>query len=255
MQSAHFDLRSLGVAAIGIAMVYLAGLVRGFSGFGFSIAAVPLLSLLHPPAEVVPVVMMMQLFISFSGLRPALAEADRGSLPWLGLGALIATPLGLWGLLALPPGPVRLIIAAVVALAVVILATGRRLEFRPGPATTFGFGIASGLFNGLAGMPGPPVIAYYLASPLRTSEARASMIVLFLFTSIVALVPLIIAGRIGVPSLVRTALALPAVWYGSQHGARLYLRSPDAQYRRVALLILGVSAALAAGRALLDDFS
>ena len=39
------------MALLGLLMVFLAGLIRGFTGFGFSIAAVPLLSLLYPPAD------------------------------------------------------------------------------------------------------------------------------------------------------------------------------------------------------------
>lgn len=243
---------ALALPALGVAMVWLAGLVRGFSGFGFSIAAVPLLSLIYPPVQVVPVVMLLQLFVSFNGLGQAWPLADRPSLWRLALGALVATPVGLWGLTSLPAAPVRLAIAAIVAIAVAILAGGRRMAAPPGGAAVFGFGIVSGLFNGLAGIPGPPVIAFYLASHLPTAAARASMIVLFMFTSLAALLPLVWGGRVGVPELVAAAAGFPAVWLGSRQGARMYLRSHEARYRRIALLILGLAGALAALRAVLD---
>jgi uncharacterized membrane protein YfcA len=244
---------ALLLPGLGLAMVFLAGLIRGFSGFGFSIAAVPLLSLLYPPVQVVPVVMLLQLAISLDGLRGAWRLADRASLARLALGALVATPVGLWGLAHLPPGPMRLVIAGVVALAVVILASGRRMLHPPGPGATLAFGLASGLFNGLAGIPGPPVIAFYLASPLGTPVARASMIVLFLLTSLAALLPLAVAGMVGPSSLLAAVLGLPAVWLGSVLGTRMFLRSPDAHYRRAALVILGCTAVLALGRVLLDS--
>ncbi|MFZ6763046.1 sulfite exporter TauE/SafE family protein [Pseudoroseomonas sp. WGS1072] len=243
------------MALLGLLMVFLAGLIRGFTGFGFSIAAVPLLSLLYPPAEVVPVVMLLQLAISLDGLRGAWALADRASLGLLSLGALLATPLGLWGLAQLPPAPVRLVIAGVVALAVVILAGGRRMTRPPSGGATLAFGLASGLFNGLAGIPGPPVIAYYLASPLATATARASMIVLFLLTSLGALLPLAAMGMVGQASLLSALLGLPAVWAGSWLGTRMFLRSPDARYRRVALAILGGTALLAVARVAFDSLT
>jgi uncharacterized membrane protein YfcA len=61
-------------------MVLLAGRLRGFAGFGFSVATMPLLSLFWPPASVVPVVLLLQLFVTLSGLRPALRLCDWGSV-------------------------------------------------------------------------------------------------------------------------------------------------------------------------------
>ncbi len=243
------------LAALGLLMLFLAGLVRGFSGFGFSLAAVPLLSLFYPPVQLVPVVLLLQVAISLDGLRGAWALADRGTLLWLGLGALVATPFGLFGLAHLPPGPVRLLIACVVALGVVLLARGRRMTRPPGSAATVAFGLASGLFNGLAGIPGPPVIALYLASPLATRTARASMIVLFLVTSVAALLPLAVVGMVHASAVEAALLGLPGVWCGSWLGAQLFRRAPDAHYRYVALALLSLTAVLAAGRVLMDSLS
>lgn len=230
------------------AMLFIAGLVRGFSGFGFAIAAMPLLSLLAPPAEIVPLVVFLQLVISLQGLRAAWAVADMASLRWLVPGAALATPLGVWALTLLPAEPVRLIIAALVGLTVAVLAGGWRLPGTPrGPAIGL-VGLVSGLCNGLAAMPGPPVIAYYLAVPLPAAAGRGAMILLFLCTSVAALLPLLLAGR--TPSWWLVAAGLPAVWAGSLLGEHLYRRSPEAGYRRAALWILGAAGAAAAAKAL-----
>ncbi|MEA2739036.1 MAG: hypothetical protein QOH05_2343, partial [Acetobacteraceae bacterium] len=46
-----------------MAGVLAASVLRGFTGFGFGLAAVPLLSLALPPAEVVPLVVTLQVII------------------------------------------------------------------------------------------------------------------------------------------------------------------------------------------------
>lgn len=236
---------------LGALMLFASGLIRGFTGFGFAIAAMPLLSLLAPPAAMVPVVLLLQLAISLQGLRGAWAVADRGSLRWLLPGALLATPLGLAVLAWLPADAARLIIAALVVLTVAVLAGGFRLRTTPrGPAVAL-VGVASGLCNGLAAMPGPPVIAYYLATPLRVEAARGAMILLFMLTALFGLLPLLLAGRIPGEAWSLAAAGLPVVWGGSWLGAWLYRRSPDAAYRRIALWALAGSAAAAALRALL----
>lgn len=237
---------------VGFAMVFLAGLIRGFTGFGFSIAAVPLLSLVMPPAQAVPIVLLLQLCVSLNGLGEATRLCDWGSIRMLALGAMAATPLGVWGLAQLPPTPVRLTIAAIVLAAALLLGRGLRLAALPHGAGVLPFGMLSGLFNGLAGMPGPPVIAFYLASPLGTGAARASMIVFFLATSVFGLVPLALLGMLSWPIALAALLGFPAVWFGSWLGALLYGRSPEEHYRVVALTLLTVTALLAATRALLD---
>ena len=62
---------SLIVTMVG---VFVAAVLRGFTGFGFGLAAVPLLSLVLPPAEVVPLVITLQVVIGGAGLRAAVAE-------------------------------------------------------------------------------------------------------------------------------------------------------------------------------------
>lgn len=234
---------------LAVTMLFAAGLVRGFSGFGFAIAAVPLLSLLAPPADIVPLVVLLQLCISLQGLRPAWAAADFASLRWLAPGAALATPLGLWALAWLPEAPVRLLIAALVGATVAVLAGGWRLPRTPHGAAVGLVGVLSGLCNGLAAMPGPPVIAYYLAVPLPAAAGRGAMIVLFLMTSVAAFVPLLLAGHL--PDAVLVVAGLPAVWAGSTLGEYLYRRAPEAGYRRAALWILGAAGVAAAARALI----
>ena len=233
-------------------MVFLAGLLRGFTGFGFSLAAVPLLSLIMPPAQAVPIVLLLQLLVSVAGLRDALRLCDWRATRMLALGAAAASPLGTWGLAHLQAGPVRLVIAAVVVAGAAILAGGFRLTAAPVGPGVLPYGMVAGLFNGLAGIPGSPVIAYFLASSVPSGTARGSMIVVFLLTSVLALAPLAWFGLVSRDSLYGAALGFPLVLAGSWLGARAYGRSTEGHYRVVALLLLLATAALSAWRAALD---
>ena len=238
--------------ATGIAMVFVAALIRGFTGFGFSIAAVPLLSVILPPTQAVPIVLLLQFLVSLNGLRPAMRICHWRSIRVLAVGAVIATPIGVWALSRLPQAPVRLCIAAIVLLAVGVLGRGLRMARAPTGGGVLPFGMVSGLFNGLAGMPGPPVIAFYLASPIETGVARASMIVFFLVTSVIALVPITAIGMLSGPIVVAALCGFLPVWFGSWLGARLYRGSSEGRYRAVALTLLVLTAALAAARAVID---
>src|ERR1700678_1113203 len=75
---------------------FLAALLRGFTGFGFAIAAVPVLSLVLPPTRVVPLTVVLQLLASMVDFRAASRITDWRSLMWLSPGMMVGTPLGLW---------------------------------------------------------------------------------------------------------------------------------------------------------------
>ncbi len=232
-----------------VALVFVSGLLRGFTGFGFGLTAVPLLSLVMPPARAVPIVLILQALVSLAGLRDAARHCDWRSIRLLALGAAVATPLGAFALAHLPAAPVRLVIAVVVAGGAVVMVGGARLRQAPRGLGVLPFGLVSGLFNGLAGIPGPPVIAFYLASPIETRVARASMIVFFLATALIALVPLAWVGLLGRSSVADAAIGLPAVLVGSWLGGLLYRHGADRHYRRVALVLLLSTATLSALRA------
>ena len=95
---------------ITISGVFLAAVLRGFTGFGFGLAAVPLLSLALPPAEVVPLVVTLQVVIGLGGLRAAWTECDWQAVGALIPGLLAGVPIGFVILTMVPANPVRLII-------------------------------------------------------------------------------------------------------------------------------------------------
>ena len=248
---AGFGLSGPGAAVV-LGMVFFAGLLRGYTGFGFSIAAVPLLSLVMPPAAAVPVVVVLQSLVGLNGLGEAVRLVDRPSIGLMAVGAAVGTPLGVLLLSRLDPDLVRLLIAALVGLAVVVLGCGFRFRVAPSGPKLLLVGLASGLSNGVAGMPGPPVIAFYLASPFASPVARASMIVFFLLTAILAAVSLVPSGLMTGQVLLPAVLGLPLVLAGSWLGGQLFRRGDGARFRPVALAVLGAVATMAAMRAVFD---
>src|SRR5215470_1862868 len=121
-----------GEMAFGMAVVLAAGFMRGFTGFGFAMAAVPLLALVIAPAHAVPFVVLLQLLASAWDWREARRHAHWRSLPWLMAGAIVGTPLGTLSLRAMSADWARLAIAGAVLLAAVLLARGVKLAGMPG---------------------------------------------------------------------------------------------------------------------------
>lgn len=91
-------LNGLGLSPAGLAFSVLAVLVgafvKGFAGFGASMVWVTSLSLVLPPLQVVPMVLMFEVATSMGLLRHVWRQVEWRSLWLLLLGTCLATPSG-----------------------------------------------------------------------------------------------------------------------------------------------------------------
>jgi uncharacterized membrane protein YfcA len=236
---------------LAMAGVFAASVLRGFTGFGFGLAAVPLLSLALPPAQVVPLVVTLQAVIGVAGLRAASAECDWRSVGVLLPGLVLGVPIGLLILTELPPNPVRLVIGAVIAFSVWLIHRGVRLPPNPSRGVSFGVGLASGVISGLASMGGPPVVVYLLALGHTAARMRATAIVYFMLSACISLVPMSVRGLITRDILIWSVASLPVLFAGSWVGTRAFYKAKPRHHRMVALTTLSALAVLLIGRALL----
>ena len=122
-------------------VVFLTAIMRGYTGFGFALVAVPLLALIADPVTAVPMVLLLEVVGSLQLLPGLWRSAHLRSVMLLVAGALLATPIGLYGLAAIPADVMRLIIGLVVLAPTCALAAGLKASREPGAPATFGVGI------------------------------------------------------------------------------------------------------------------
>ena len=106
----------------------------------------------------------------------------------------------------------------------------------------YGLGACSGLTGGFLGMPGPPVILFYLSGPYSASVVRANTLLLLFTFDIVFLLAITISGQI-VPEAVFLGfmMAIP-VMIGNILGARIFDPNREGMYRKLAFCIIAISA-------------
>lgn len=225
-------------------IVFLAAIVRGYSGFGFSLLTITALSLIYSPVEIVPSIFMLELAASLNLLPSIWKDVHWKSLGPLTLGCLIATPIGVWFLANIPEAPMQMALAIFVLLAVVLLWRGFALKSMPGPLASTAAGAASGLANGAFGIGGPPVILFYFASPAGAAAGRASMVAFFMATDVIGLANQSTHGLITRETVMRAIIYLPALLAGIWLGARSFKGADPEKFRSSVLLILAFLALL-----------
>jgi hypothetical protein len=229
----------------------VAGLARGFSGFGAALIFMPAASALVTPAVAAPVLLVMDGVLSAGFLPRAWRLAAKSAVAVMALGAVIGVPLGTYVLRRADPLPLRWAIAAAAVLMLALLMSGWRYHGKPHAAITAAVGALSGLFGGLAQLSGPPVVAYWLSDTAAVAAAvRANIILFFGATTVFSLISYVAAGLITMTSLGLAAVAALPYALGLHAGARLFGRASEAVFRRLcfALIALSVAASLPAWR-------
>jgi uncharacterized membrane protein YfcA len=230
--------------AAALATAFVAAFVRGLAGFGLAILLVPVLALALTPVEAVLATNFVALFIGLSEIRKILRDAERSALVIGGIVVLTTAP-GLILLAATPPNLARFLIALVALSAFFAILLPTRPADIPGKWTTGGVGVLSGLLTGFAGMPGPPVVPYYVGRHIPRHIAKASMLLIF---TIAALAGLGAGLAIGVLQWRLAALAIllfPAVLIGNWLGAKAFGKVSDRVWRSFVAFALFAAAAAA----------
>lgn len=238
------------LVTVGLA-IFIAAIVRGYSGFGFSMLAVSGLTLVLPPATAIPIVFTLEVAASIHMLPGVWRQVDWRSLWPLVAGTLIATPFGVHLLATLPETPIRLAIALLVVTATILLWRGFALQRMPGLGATLATGTAVGLLNGGLGIGGPPVILFYLSSPAGTAAVRASLVAFFLATDTYALTLGAVEGLVTTRTFLTALLLLPVLLVGIVLGGRGFIRTDPATFRKAVMVLLLILSAAGVVRTLL----
>lgn len=223
---------------VAAAVAVVAGMVRGFAGFGAAMVMTPVFSALHGPAVGVAICLLLEIAVALPLVPGVVRLVDWRRIGLLLAGAVAGVPLGNLVLTATDPRPMRWAISAIVLLAVALLASGWRFRGRPRGATTLAAGASSGFLNGLAGMAGPPIAFYYLAGEDGAARVRANLTTYFVFVDLVALSAFVARDLVAWDTAVRAAFLSPAVMLGGVLGGLLFPLASEGFYRRLALVLL-----------------
>jgi uncharacterized membrane protein YfcA len=223
---------------VAVIAVFVAGVIRGYSGFGFAMVAVTSMSLVIPPARVVPLVLILEVMASINLVPQVWKDIDWYSLRWLLAGSLFATPLGAYLLANIPAEPMRMSISVLVLVAAILLLRGWAWKRMPGRPLILTTGTACGILNGAAAIGGPPVILLYLSSPAGVTVSRASIIAYFLGIDTMSLVMASIHGLTTIQTLLLTLVCLLPLLLGIAVGSKMFIKADKESFRHHVLILL-----------------
>ena len=243
-----------GALIAALAIVTLAGLIFGLTGFGFALVSVPVLLLVYDPATVVMLTLVLTLFtcamVLFDAWRWLRLPVVLAMLP----GAVLGLIGGSYVLLLASADTIKLIAGAVVVLFSALMLGGFRLPgagHRLAPPVAGG---ASGLLATSTGLSSPPAVMLLAARNEPRDTFRANITAYFIVINLAGLLALAAQGLLTSQQAVVSATLLPPTLLGTLAGAWLSRFVPPPLFRRITLVLLlatGVIGFVTAATALL----
>ena len=242
---------SLGELAAIAAILLLAYIMLGTSGFGSAVVGIPLLAHVVPLRFAVPLILLLDvvgMLVQGARVRRQVIRSELKRLaPFMVLGIALGTTL----LASLPQRP---LVATLGCLAVgygllnlVGSAPARPLSAAwAGPA-----GVAGGTMGALFGTGGPVYIIYLSRRLADMAELRATITAVLVISVATRVAIFAVSGLLQQDGLLLVAAAmLPVMFAGLNIGWRLHTRLPQIVVRRVLYVLLILSGASLLVRAL-----
>lgn len=223
---------------IAVNLVTIAGVTRGFSGFGSAMILAPGLSLLFNPQQVVATVILLEMTASVGLIPTALSKTKWQKVFPMVLTALVMIPIGSYFLVLLDPVLMRRIIGGLILIFVVLLLFGKHIIFKPRIVLSLGIGACSGFLTGLTGMGGPPVVLYEFSGKGTSSTNRANLISFFALTQFFALISYWLQGILSFLVIQRFLILLVPFLFSLFLGNFLFKRVSELIFKKIVLGIL-----------------
>ena len=223
--------------AIGVTLV--AGLMRGFAGFGSAMLMAPIFAILFGSAEMVVTIVAIELVVSLQLFPQVRGHADWKTLTPMSIAACIAMPLGVWLLASVDKGTIVTVVSAVIVGFVLLMWSGWKYTGRRSIAATIAVGAVSGAMMATTSVGGPPVLLYLLSGEDPPAVNRANIVTYYFLTQFLLIAIVLATGVAGWDALVRAVVLFPMMILGAWAGGRLFHGlASDRLYRNVALAIL-----------------
>ena len=219
---------------------FVAGLVRGFSGFGLSAVLVASAAFVISPKLIIPTAQTMEVIASIALIPSVWKEVNWKWLTPMAAAYALSIPAGVAALAYLPAQTLRVGGCVILFIASVCLLLNARPKLPDGLPLRFGTGLVAGFFAGATSLGGMVASVMLFAVALPAKNLRATLIVLFFGSALYSLSWGAWHGVVTRDTFTRAAwLAVPLL-AGIAVGSHGFKHVSEAGFRKAVLAVLAV---------------
>ncbi len=221
-----------------LAVVFIAGIVRGFSGFALSALVMAALASFLPPVEILPMNFILEATAGLIMVRGGIKHADMRVVIGLVVFSALGMPSGLYLTTHLPVETTRLMALSTILLLTILLLANFRPKNPDSPMMIYGAGFLAGLATGIAGVGGMVVVIFVFSLGREARVIRASLVMYLFFSLATSLIFFVYFGLMTETVMVRGAIFSVPTIIGVLVGSQLFSKSHDRLYRIFCLGLL-----------------
>ena len=233
----YFDF-SLSEFLLILFIVFIASIIRGFNGFGFSATCISGFSFIIPAIQIVPIILILEVFISIFMIPYIWNKIDWNFVFKLLIGIAIGSPIGLYLLKYLSPETTHLYVCLIIIFFSILLMKGYVNKQINNNQSKIFTGIISGTLNGLTTLGGMPVALFLLVTSIQPAVIRGSLAALFFLTDIYAFILSYFGGIVDMITIYRTLPLILVLPLGVFIGNKFFIKSKEKFYRKVVFYFL-----------------
>ena len=233
----YFDFNLIQFLVI-LFFVFIASIIRGFNGFGFSATCMSLISFILPPIEIVPVILILEVMVSIFMFPYIWNSIDWKFVFQILIGILIGSPIGLYLLKFLSPDITHLSICGIIIFFVILQLRGysnKKINILPVKILAGG---VSGIINGLGTLGGMPISLFLLITKVKPIVIRGSLAAIFFIADAYVLNLSFYVGIVEPIVIYRVIPLILVLPLGIFIGNKFFIKSREETYRKFVFYFL-----------------
>lgn len=219
-------------------VVFMAGVVRGFSGFALSALVMASLASLIPPLELIVVCFFLELSASILMLRNGFREGEVSLAFKLAMGSIVGLFIGLAYSHSVPTLASQFSALFLIFCLAILQLLKIQISFQVGNFGIYASGILAGIASGLASVGGLVIALFVLARNIPARTMRASLVLFLFFTSFTATANFWFYDMFNTTTISRGLIFSVPCFFGVMLGKLLFMPRIESWYRPFCLLLL-----------------
>ena len=233
----EFDSLATPDALVIAVVAFLAGAIRGFTGFGGPAFMLAILTLFYAPIVVIAKVLIVDFATGCYLFKNIYKDIDWRRTLTLLIPTLLCVPVGHLLLFAIDAETMKRSIAFIIAFTCILMLSGYRYKTALTLPLMIGVGIVAGIVFGATYIALIGVVAILLG-PDNKNTART---LIFAWAFLISVAYAFVSVSSGATGMGDVMVSLPGVityWLGAEIGSRRFRKSTEQRYRQIAVCSL-----------------
>lgn len=221
-------------------IITAAALVQGITSFGFSLLAVPLLALILPLNQIVPMLVIFSLVLNVIVFSKLTGTLDKKQIILLVSFGLMSIPLGIYALKVVDESLIKLTVGVLIIVSSIAMNFGLKVKFKNQNIAYGLTGFLSGILNGASSLSGPPVILLLSNEGVDKANFRKTLATYFMTLNFFSIPLFVMNGLITSEVMMTSVQLFPALLIGTLTGLKVGNKIPEHIFKKTTLALIFV---------------